>query len=726
MPQMPESFKPIDMPESFKPIDLGTSASVEPEQPGILSRTWEAANKPVLDIRSGGLREATDQFAEDHPILGGGSNLLLDAMSSLTSPLNLGLTALTGGAGLAGKLGLTRTAKALELPAKAAAAGMVGQGGYNLVRPDATIPERVGGAAEAGLGALGLRGSKPKVELQSPKIEPVEVPKVDAAQPNLPIDIGVNPNPLETKLLDLLDSSKPLNSKQRELYRSERATKFGKAGDVKFEQPDDIGKFFGSLKGEHSKVTIQPLSDSLSSDEIWQLQQKIGQSSLPVTGKAQALTGFRALTEGGVPTDSQIAQLEKVFGDEFGARTRKLIPTTGRRAIIEVGGGMKSLMSAADFGFPFRQGINYAGRPEWFRTFVPMVKSYISEGKYNQLFNELQANSKHADLKAQAGLAITDLKGLTTREESTMSTWAERIPVLGNLARRSNRAFTIAADKLRNDVFDTMYDDYKRLYDSRKVLAGTDPEAIKLAEMLNPDNPFVASKMADQINVATGRGSLGRFEKIAPELNATLFAPRLISARVRTFNRVFNPFSYPSYNPVERKEALKQLISITGTAITAATLGKLAGADVSLDPNNSDFLKVKVGNTRIDPLGGYQQYFVPVAKILMGKSISPKSGEETDLRTNPLYGTWDVAENALLNKTSPLAGLGVAILKGREQSGEPTDFTTLNPMNNSASKRFLPMLSQDLYELLQEDPKLWPTIIPGSLGMGVQSFGSER
>ncbi len=122
---------------------------------------WERANTPLADLRgSPTVRMATEQFAKDHPILGGGLNTLADTISSLSSPATLGLAAASGGSGLAEKLGASGLARVLRLPGTAASAGMVAHGGLKVAQAK-TIPEGLAGGFDAGLGAGALGLSRP-------------------------------------------------------------------------------------------------------------------------------------------------------------------------------------------------------------------------------------------------------------------------------------------------------------------------------------------------------------------------------------------------------------------------------------------------------------------------------------------------------------------------------------------------------------------------------------
>jgi len=377
------------------------------------------------------------------------------------------------------------------------------------------------------------------------------------------------------------------------------------------------------------------------------------------------------------------------------------------------------MKAMADVSFMLRQGINHAGRKAWRRSFIPMLRGYASEGFY-QTQQKLLKSTKNAKLKRDAGVHFTDLKGLETREEAIMSTWIEKIPGIGRVARASNRAYTLAANIIRDGAFDTLYDDYARYYKSTKKLAKNADE-LKSAELFNPDGLYRAKKIAEEVNVSTGRGGLGKFEAVATELNAGFFAPRLTSARGRSINRIFNPISYIRQDPVMRREHLRQMRSIVGVAMSTITLFKMAGAEVSLDQNSSDFLKAKIGNTRLDMLGGYQQYFVPFFKVFANEAVSTRTGESYTLGEGLADDAMQVLIRGVTNKASPLVNLGATLIRREDPVGKPVNLTSLNPYENTIMNTFTPMITEDLIELMKEDPTLIPLLMPiSALGASVQ------
>ena len=144
------------------------------------SKVWDSINTPLADLRGGPdstMRKATDQFAADHPIIGGGANLALDTISGMSSPLSVGLIGAEVASPLARAAGLGKTAKALKTPGRLAAGGMVAHGGYRVYN-EPTVSGKLGGGLEMALGGLGLRNTPLDVDAKSlPDISDAPGPK---------------------------------------------------------------------------------------------------------------------------------------------------------------------------------------------------------------------------------------------------------------------------------------------------------------------------------------------------------------------------------------------------------------------------------------------------------------------------------------------------------------------------------------------------------------------
>jgi hypothetical protein len=175
--------------------------------------------------------------------------------------------------------------------------------------------------------------------------------------------------------------------------------------------------------------------------------------------------------------------------------------------------------------------------------------------------------------------------------------------------RASNRAYVGFLNKLRQDTFHSLVTSAKAM--------GRDIDT----------DQVLTKQIADFVNNATGRGSLGNWEKNAELLNNTFFSPRLIASRLQ----MMNPKNYLTTDPFVRKEYWKSLGAITAAGNTFLGLAALGGATVSLDSNSADFGKAKIGNTRFDPWGGFQQYAVLASRLAQGKYTSSTTDRGYDL-----------------------------------------------------------------------------------------------
>ncbi len=386
----------------------------------------------------------------------------------------------------------------------------------------------------------------------------------------------------------------------------------------------------------------------------------------------------------------------------------------------------RAMMATWDLSAPLRQGIGLIHRPEFWHAFGDMFNSWGSEDAFRQVQNSIADRALFRPRKApgdkiipsfaeEAGLQLTDLTDLSKREEALMSTWAEKVP----LVRRSNRAYTAFLNKLRADTFEA-------LIKQNEIFGAGGTKNVPLARAL-----------ADYVNTATGRGSL-KFGKVSLEknavlLNTMLFAPRLIASRLR----MLNPATYIMANPAVRKEYLKSLFAIAATGNIVTQLGKMAGGEIESDPASSDFGKLKIGNVRLDPYAGFQQYIVAANRLMVpaplgGQRVkSSTSGKEYDL-LNP-QGPFDPSHLEIMarfgrGKLHPVLGFAVSLLDAtKEMSGQKMNFTSLNPMENAITQRFIPIIVQDVYRLAQEDPKLAAMLGPlAGFGMGIQAYDSNE
>ena len=532
-----------------------------------------------------------------------------------------------------------------------------------------------------------------------------EESKKEKAQEKISLPVLEKQETSIQKVVNALKEAKPIRKKQELLYAQERGERLARAISVGEKVKGEKGYYaeLGQLKGELPKATFESIREKVSQKDIDNLFVKVKDSNLlsewEKFSAREGLAKILGVRGGGVPQEGELKLLDKVFPKEMIDVLMEKRPLLEKMADIgyQLANIPRSLMSSFDLSAPFRQGIFLISKPkQFFPAFGKMFRYFGSEKAFTELQNEISARPTY-ELMKDNKLALTETsRFLNSGEERFMSNWAEKIPVLGIGVRASGRAYSGFLNKLRADVFDDLFNRAKDL--------GLKPK----------DNPVLTKDLANFVNNATGRGSIGSLERSAVALNSFFFSPRLIASRLN----LLNPVYYVKLEPFVRKEALKTLFSTSGTLLSILGLAKMGGAKVEDDPRNADFAKIKIGNTRVDPMGGFQQYIRLASQLISGKIISSTTGKVMTLGEGyrPLTRV-DILGRAVEYKEAPVFSFATSLLRGKDVFGEKFD------VKSEIGKRFVPMVAQDIYELSKDNPKLLPLSILGVLGAGLQTYG---
>lgn len=519
-----------------------------------------------------------------------------------------------------------------------------------------------------------------------------------------------NPTDSVVRLKSVIQEGLVARKAQDALASQERAIRAGMISGVKTPGLKGYHEQLGMLKGELPKIKNESL---LNQQDVDSLLDAVTNSELRPYEQINAKSGLIKLMSGIAPQMSEIKHLKTVFGDEM----EEIIMLHGGLGAINPGHIVsnvvnlpKSVMATLDLSAPLRQGLPLIAKGEYWNAFNQMFKYAGSEKAFAADMQAIIERPNYA-LGDDNGLFLSKLgDDLVGREEQFMSPLAEKIPLFGRAVKGSERAYVGFLNKLRADVFDSL---------------------IKQAKDMGHDVNTLAPEIAKFVNTSTGRGSLGRFEKNAVELNALMFSPRLVASRLT----MLDPNYYINADPFVRREALKALFSVAGAGVTVATLMKRAGATVSTDPTSSDFGKAKFGNTRLDPYGGFQQYVVAASRMITGKSTS-STGRKYNLGEKFVGPSrQSVAIDFARSKESPIVSFIDTMLQGQKAfkpggvGQEAANYFALKGTKGRVSaeviNRYTPMILSDLIELYKEDPDLLPLIALGGLGMGVQTFGGK-
>lgn len=384
-----------------------------------------------------------------------------------------------------------------------------------------------------------------------------------------------------------------------------------------------------------------------------------------------------------------------------------------RDLVIDVLNVPRAVMSSVDYSAPLRQGlIQTVAHPDIAKDAAAfMFKSSASQKVFDRFFYDLKEHPRYEDSQ-KAGLSLTDPHDpiLSAKEEQFMTNIAQKIPVGGALVKGSERAYVGYLNKMRWDL-------YNRYADAFEMDGKTFQNSEKLYKAL-----------AEYINSTTGRGTLGKFEESAKVLNALFFSPRLIASRVRLLTNFANPNWYYKTPKEIRVLYFKDMAKFIGAGLTTLGLAALAGntlykdddknkPTIELDPRSSDFLKIKVGNTRYDIWGGFQQYIRASAQLFSGTQKTSTTGELQHLTPND---RWHVATKFLRGKTSPVVATGLDFLTGETVTGDRVQW------QDELLKSIIPLTIQDVASAVKDNGvrSIFTVGIPATFGVGTETYNS--
>ena len=390
---------------------------------------------------------------------------------------------------------------------------------------------------------------------------------------------------------------------------------------------------------------------------------------------------------------------------EIRQRTDALKPTAMWEHIAEPFNVARAIMTSFDFSAVFRQGgIVLMGRPTTAaKSLIPMFRAMTSKQKMVEIHKQIW-DRPNAPLYKKAKLFIAPIDGthrLSKMEETYQTKWAEKIPGVA----ASERAYITFINKLRADTFDTL-------------AAGLS----KTGEVTLEE----ARALADYVNMATGRGTLGALEKAAVPLNTLFFAPRLTASRFQLL--LGKPF-FGGNNRTRKLIAKEYARYIIGMGVLYATTLFAFGDDdkvaVETDPRSTDFGKLRIGNTRLDPLSGLSQTVVLMSRLISGKTKSSFTGEVTPIRGKDVpFGranSLEVLTRFLRNKLSPMFGTAANVITGEDFKGDPIT------LKSEAKNLLTPMAVSEVFETIKEQgvPAGTALSLMSIFGMGIMSYGKH-
>jgi hypothetical protein len=332
--------------------------------------------------------------------------------------------------------------------------------------------------------------------------------------------------------------------------------------------------------------------------------------------------------------------------------------------------------------------------------------------------------TEHPDFAAakKAGLHIVDeTASISRQEEITAGRWAHALPVVAHF----NRAARTFLNKIRFDTWLAM----------RKTM-----------HRFGEPTPEGDALIAKHINEATGRGSLGFAEPAAVALSRLFFAPRYAVSRFQYLTGHSLWAAQGKGTAAARTTiAIEYARELIGMGLFFATLKALfSNSTTQLDPRSTDFLKLVMGNTRLDALAGLSQAAVFSARTaLTGVNAArdalglplfrPESltGKGKEVRLHKPRGQKQLfgqegyvgtVKNFLRSKAHPVPSIYLNLMSGTGFAGK--EATVESELGGLAA----PITYQDIYTALRTEGLDHKTALSllALLGSGIQNYSTKK
>lgn len=385
---------------------------------------------------------------------------------------------------------------------------------------------------------------------------------------------------------------------------------------------------------------------------------------------------------------------ETLFKEELKKRSK------AQKVFGAAGEGMntiRAILTSGEFSAVLRQG-DIVVLPHPIRaakSIIPMLKAFRSEANQYAILQEIRSRENYP-LYKQSDLYLAEGHGrsLSKMEEAYMARLSDKIPLVAG----SQRAYVTFLDKLRADSFDAM---------------------LKGLHKRGDYTPEGAKAIANFINIATGRGVPSQVGPTMTTLSTLFFAPRWAASRFQFLaGQPFYKGTAASRKMIAGEYA-RYLLAV-GAIYGLAKLSFGDDVEIETDPRSSDAGKLKIGNTRVDLLGGLGQATVASTRFVTGQRKTLDDGKVIRQERTKTLGEF------LRGKLAPIPGAawtGNEIVRGEKP---PPQYPQTLPELGVGLVH--PITWGDIYEVMQEQgvDKGTALALLAMFGANVQTFGGTN
>ena len=555
-----------------------------------------------------------------------------------------------------------------------------------------------------GIDAKRLRLAELKLEryYQREQIQPSVVPEVQEAN-RMAASMQAVKTRLERQINDLENA---INKRER-IVKDKKKLEYDEEANRLKEMRDDRRKLYDEI------FPREPISDARRL-ELWKdrTEKKITELEERIANKDFSDRPKRPEIEKDAQANELQARLdeakEKFRLDREKAEWEAMSPfqktARGTANVYDAG---RMIMTTGEFSFVLRQGKwSFLAHPILSVQALPKAFNAMRDWKTAHAIDLEIFNHPEYPAAKRAKLHLADERSSLNRmEEIYAGRLAHKLPVISQF----NRAARVFLNKVRFDTWMAM----------RKTLSRSG-KPTKMED----------AQIAMFVNESTGRGGLGFAEQGAVALGRTFFAPRYMISR---FQLLVGHSMWKGNSRTRMVIAREYARALIGLGLYYTMLNVMfSGNDqkkpTSFDWRSSDFGKIRIGNTRLDPLAGLAQVLTFIGRTKTGET-KMQSGRVVKIRKpkgqKQKLGdpTWaEVAGRYARSKLHPIPGSIINLFGGTSLDGSETSF--LKETGNISG----PITYRDIYQAFKEFdlPTASALGLLAFLGEGLQSYNKKK
>ena len=505
---------------------------------------------------------------------------------------------------------------------------------------------------------------------------------------------------LDSILSDIDPAQKVANIQKK----ASRARKFRKASNArqggKGEQAAKNARW--SLKGDDFVHDFEVNLDFLTPEMKDMMFDVV--NAMPEWDAQSASSGLWKILDKKLPSRSEVIMLEKAFGAGTMAKIEAMAnrPMDVVDIVTDIANIPRSIQTAFDMGAPMRNGnfgLKAGYADEWGNAFVAMMKAGAGQ-KYADDIERLGTLGARGALYKEMGLELTSLSKfakLSQREEAFLSTFAERIPILGKGIKWSERTHTAFLNQFRMNLADSITSTWLR--EGRKL------------------NPKDLKALGEHINHITGRGDIksanralkamfglaGKEVKdvhLPTSASIGMYSPRFFLSKIQVHTDLLTTNS-----GLVRKLVARDLRNYYYTNMQFLRMAKLGekpyGWKVEDDPTSGDFGKITTIEDGVkksyDVWGPIAPVMKYVSRIESGTSKSTVTDEVRDI------SKMDVTMRMVRSQASPAVGIMWDIGTGSTFLGDEVELKTTQGVGRFLQDTFIPLAPSDIIDSFRYD-----------------------